>query len=415
METGSKIAGSGPAGEPEPDGYSAAPEGGSEPSPEVIETIGRLIAFDTTSRNSNLALIETLRDQLEGLGFRSALTYDADASKANLLATLPSDDGRLTGGICFSGHVDTVPVDGQNWTSDPFSATLSKQRLYGRGACDMKGFVGTAIAVAAARATRPRAAPVHLALSYDEELGCLGAPGLVADMMARGIRPAGCIVGEPTGMGIICAHKGAAVGRVRVDGAALHSSCAPMGVNAIEHAAELIVYLRKIAEGFAENGPFDESFEIPVTTLQTGVINGGIAVNTVPAACEFVFEFRNLPGVAPEGIRRMIEDHVDLTMVPAMRARVVNCGAHIDWLASVPAFEADETARFTRLARAVSGDRAVRKVAYGTEAGIFAQAGIPTLVCGPGEIAQAHIADEFVSVAQLARCERFLNGLIDAL
>jgi acetylornithine deacetylase len=385
-----------------------------QPSPEVIETVGRLIAFDTTSRNSNLGLIETLRDQLRDLGFRSALTYDATEGKANLLATLPADDGRLNGGICLSGHVDTVPVDGQEWSSDPYSATLRRGRIYGRGACDMKGFVGTAIAVGVARATRPRSSPLHLALSYDEELGCLGAPGLVADMVARGIRPDGCIVGEPTRMEIVSAHKGATVGRVRVRGLAQHSSSAPSGVNAIEHAAGLIVHLRQIADGFAQDGPFDGCFEVPFTTLQTGVINGGIAVNTVPAACELVFEFRNLPDVDPQDIRRTIDEHIAKKMIPAMRQRSAASDADIDWLAGVPAFEADESQPFTRQARAITGDHVVRKVAYGTEAGIFAQAGIPSLVCGPGDIAQAHVADEFVSVEQLARCEGFLTRLIDA-
>ncbi|MBO6757683.1 MAG: acetylornithine deacetylase [Roseibium sp.] len=387
---------------------------GQEPSAHVVKTITDLISADTTSRNSNLGLIEAIRDMLKPLGFVSSLTYDTTRMKANLLATLPADNGQQTGGICFSGHVDTVPVDGQDWSSDPFSATIRNGNLYGRGACDMKGFVGTAISVAAARAGSRRASPVHLALSYDEELGCLGVPALVEDMVARDIRPDGCIVGEPTMMGIVCAHKGAHVGRIRIEGLACHSSLAPEGVNAIEHAASVIVHLRALADRFAQDGPFDACFDIPFSTLQTGVIKGGIAVNTVPAECEFTFEFRNLPSVSDERIKKVIERHIEEVAAPAVRRRKATCKVDIDWLAAVPAFAANETASFTSLVRALCDDRSERKVAYGTEAGHFAQAGIPTLVCGPGDISQAHAADEFVSLQQVARCETFLNALLDA-
>jgi acetylornithine deacetylase len=332
-----------------------------------------------------------------------------------MLLTLPADDGCMSGGLCLSGHLDTVPVDGQNWSSDPFSASLRDAMLYGRGACDMKGFVGTALAVAMARANRPRRKPLHLALSYDEELGCAGAPSLVADMIARGIVPEGCIVGEPTMMAIVTAHKGANVGRLHVEGLARHSSRAPEGINAIEHAASFVLFLRNLADGFERNGPFDTHFDVPFTTMQTGRIQGGIAVNTVPAECSLDFEFRNLPGVSADLLRQTIIDYVDTQMRPAMRKDAAAGRARVEWPAAAPAFETDETSRFTRLARTVIGDMAIRKVAYGTEAGLFAQAGIPTLVCGPGNIAVAHTADEYVSLEQLARCETVLHALADAL
>lgn len=266
--------------------------GQSEASAEAVAWISRLIAFDTTSRNSNLGLIEDVRDALGSLGFVCRLTRDGTGGKANLLATLPSDDGGLAGGLCLSGHADAVPVDGQEWSSDPFSAVVREDRLFGRGACDMKGFVGTAIAVAVARRNGPRTAPIHLAISYDEELGCLGAPAMVDDMIAAGIVPAGCVVGEPTMMNVVSAHKGANVGRCRVQGLARHSSLAPTGVNAIEFAARIIVYMQAMAEAFARNGPFSDGFNVPFTTLQTGLVEGGVAVNTVPADCAFTFEFR---------------------------------------------------------------------------------------------------------------------------
>lgn len=387
-----------------------------EPSGEAIGWIKRLIAFDTTSRNSNLALIEVVRDALSPLGFVCRLTHDATGSKANLLATLPSDGGGLSGGLCLSGHVDTVPVDGQDWSSDPFSAVVREGRLFGRGACDMKGFVGTAIAVAIARRDRPRKTPIHLALSYDEELGCLGAPAMMADMTAAGIVPDGCVVGEPTMMSLVSAHKGANVGRCHVQGLARHSSLAPSGINAIEFAARIIVHMQAMADGFARNGPFSEGFDVPFTTLQVGLIEGGIAVNTVPANCSFTFEFRNLPGSSADAIMDQIVDFAGSEILPLMRKRSGGAGNIVfKRLAAAPAFEAPADSAFTQLARIVTNDPIVRKVAYGTEAGIFQEAGIPTIVCGPGDIAQAHTANEYIELSQVARCEAVLHALADRM
>jgi acetylornithine deacetylase len=382
------------------------------PSPDALSWVSKLIGFDTTSRCSNLGLVEAVRDELARRGFRLALTCDATGGKANLLASRPADDGRLEGGLVLSGHVDTVPIDGQAWTSDPFRAVVKDGRLYGRGACDMKGFVGTALAVAVTAAARPLSAPIHLALSYDEELGCLGVPHLVADMQRRDIAPAGCIVGEPSMMQVITGHKGANAYRAHVTGLARHSSQAPKGVNAIEYAARLIAHMATMAERFADAGPFDSHFGIPHSTMQTGTIGGGIAINTVPADCEFAFEFRNLPAVPAGSIIAEIERYAQEVLVPAMRARSATADIRLEALSIMPALAADEAAPFTRLVRELVGDQAIRKVAYGTEAGYFQAAGIPTVVCGPGDIAQAHIDDEFVSLEQLARCERFLHQLI---
>ncbi|MGO4835954.1 M20/M25/M40 family metallo-hydrolase [Rhizobiaceae sp. 2RAB30] len=293
---------------------------------------------------------------------------------------------------------------------------VQDDRLYGRGACDMKGFVGIAIAVACARHGKPMHAPIHLALSYDEEVGCLGAPSMVDDMISGGIVPDGCIVGEPTMMKVVSAHKGANVGRCRVEGLARHSSLTPEGINAIEFASRIIVYMQSMADEFASKGPFSEGFDVPFTTLQTGQIEGGIAVNTVPAACTFTFEFRNLPGVAADAVIDRIEEYARTEVLPLMRRRGRGAGDIVfERLAAAPALAAQENCAFTHLIRQATGDTVVRKVAYGTEAGIFRQAGIPTVVCGPGDIAQAHTADEYIDLSQIARCEQVLHAMADSM
>jgi len=387
-----------------------------EPGANALDWIKRLIAFDTTSRNSNLQVMAEIGSELAKRGFVLRETRDAGGAKANLLATLPAADGCLSGGLCLSGHVDAVPVDGQSWSSDPFEAEVRDGRLHGRGACDMKGFVGTAIAVAIERCTRPLRAPIHLALSYDEEMGCLGAPSLVEDMISAGIVPDGCIVGEPTMMKVVSAHKGANVGRCTVEGVARHSSLAPHGINAIEFASRIIAHMQAMADGYAATGPFSDGFDVPFTTLQTGLIQGGIAVSTVPAACSFTFEFRNLPGTLADTVFDSIREYALSEVLPIMHRRSGGAGRiEFERLASAPAFEADEGNPFTRLIRTLTGDDLLRKVAYGTEAGIFNHAGIPTVVCGPGDIAQAHTADEFVELSQIARCEAVLHELADRM
>jgi acetylornithine deacetylase len=392
--------------------------GRRDPSQLALAWIARLISFDTTSRDSNQALINDVRSDFETLGFRLRETRNADGRKSNLFVSVPAHDGTLTGGLCLSGHVDAVPVDNQAWSSNPFQPEVRDGRLYGRGACDMKGFVGTAIAVAIAVARRSGSlrSPLHLALSFDEEVGCLGAPLMVTDMISAGIVPDGCVVGEPTMMKVVSAHKGANVGRCTVEGLARHSSLAPQGINAIEYASRIITYMQSMADEFARSGPFSDGYDVPFTTLQTGLIQGGIAVNTVPAACSFTFEFRNLPGTSADTIFDRIKDFALSEVLPLMRGRSNGAGnIFFERLAAAPALEDTKDSAFTGLVRAVTGDHAVRKVAYGTEAGIFSQAGIPTVVCGPGDIAQAHTADEYVELSQIARCEAVLQELVDRM
>jgi len=388
----------------------SAPHKGS-----ALDWTQRLVSYDTTSRHSNLGLIEAVRDHFLAKGLRPHLSYNPQQDKANLFVTVPAADGSTDGGIVLSGHTDVVPVDGQNWTTDPFKPVVRDGKLYGRGTCDMKGFIGISLSLLPTILQAKLREPVHYALSFDEEIGCMGAPYLLAELRERGVRPSGCIVGEPTSMRVIVAHKGINAYRCCVKGFAAHSSLTPRGVNAIEYAARLICFIRDIADEFKANGPYDQAFDVPYTTAQTGTIQGGIALNTIPALCEFIFEFRNLPGVDPEALFQRIQSHANDVLLPRMRAEHPDADMAISKIAAAPSLDVAEQEAITQLVRALTGDRDVNKVAYGTEAGLFQRAGIPAVVCGPGDIQQAHKPDEFVSLEQLAECERFLGKVIDSL
>jgi acetylornithine deacetylase len=370
-----------------------------------------LVGFDTTSRNSNLELIATIRDALRAHGVDAWLSHNTDKTKANLFATLPASDGGMQGGIVLSGHTDVVPVDGQAWASDPFVLTERDQKLYARGSCDMKGFIACALSLVPEFLAMSRKKPIHLAFSFDEEVGCVGAPYMLADLRERGITPEGCVVGEPTGMQVVVAHKGISLFTCKVHGKAAHSSLTPMGCNAIEHAARLICKIRDLADAHKANGPYDNFYDVPFSTLTTNLIAGGIAVNTIPDLCEFHYEFRNLPGLAPDSIQTQIQQYVDTDLLPRMRAEFD--GARIDIVAGAraPGLDAAEEQAITALVRALTSDRETRKVAYATEAGLFQAMGIPTVVCGPGHIEQAHKPDEYVALDQFAACEKFLRQL----
>ncbi|AVO33909.1 acetylornithine deacetylase [Ottowia oryzae] len=377
--------------------------------------LARLAAIDTTSRNSNLGLIETVRDDLRARGLDPWLSSNAEGTKANLFCTLPAQDGGTQGGIALSGHTDTVPVDGQNWTSDPFALTERDGRLYARGSCDMKGFIACAVALVPEFLATPRAKPLHLALSYDEEIACIGAPVMLADLQQRGVKVDGAIVGEPTSMQPVVAHKGLNAYRCRVHGKAAHSSLTPQGCNAIEHAAQLICAIREMAEQWRANGPFDQFYDVPYSTITTNLIGGGIAMNTIPQLCEFTYEFRNLPMLSPADIQGRIDAYIQTELLPRMQREFPGAAVEIENLAAAPGLDASEQAAITQLVRALTADKSVRKVAYGTEAGLFQGAGIPTVVCGPGSIEQAHKVDEFVAIDQLAQCEKFLRQVAASL
>ncbi len=379
---------------------------------ETWAMLERLVAFDTTSRESNLGLIEWVRDWLKGFGIGSRLTYDADRRKANLFATI---ERGARPGIVLSGHTDVVPVDGQPWDTDPFRATIRDDRIYARGACDMKGFLAAALAMTPRFLAAELRAPVHFALSYDEELGCIGVRGLIEDLVRNGIRPAGCIVGEPTAMQPVIANKGMRTFRCTVRGKEAHSALAPHGVNAIEYAARLVAYVRQVADRMRATEPRDHGFEVPFTTLQTGLIRGGTAPNIVPRECEFHFEFRYLPGADPDAIEREIRAYAADVLEPEMKAVEPQAGFEFFTKAEIPGLDTAESDKVTALAQALSRNRAARKVAYAAEAGLFQQAGIPSIICGPGSIEQAHKPNEFVTLAELARCEAFLERLVGEL
>jgi acetylornithine deacetylase len=382
--------------------------------PNNVDWVRRLVSIDTTSRVPNIGLIETVRDALAGCGLNATLTSDGRVGWANLFATIPAHDGRTTGGIVLSGHTDVVPVDGQDWTSDPFKPEIRDGKLYGRGTCDMKGFIGAALAMVPEMLAARLSTPIHLALSYDEEIGCAGAPYMIAELRERGVDPSGCIVGEPTGMRAVVAHKGINTYNCCVRGIAAHSSQTPKGVNAIEYAARLICHIRDLADQFRSQGPYDELFDVPFTTAQTSLIQGGNAINTVPAECTFSFEFRNLPTLAPDQIFARIEAYAREELLPRMQLEHPQAAIEFSKRSASPGLDAAEQAAITQLVRALTNDRQSHKVAYGTEAGLFARAGIPSIVCGPGHIDQAHRPNEFVSLEQLAICERFLRRVIES-
>src|SRR5690554_6642165 len=337
----------------------------------AVDWTSKLISYDTTSRESNLELIAYVQEFLGSHGIECVLTHDDTGKKANLFATIPSATGETTGGIVLSGHTDVVPVDGQEWASDPFKPEIRDGKLYGRGACDMKGFIGVTLAMVPKILATKLAHPIHLAYSYDEEVGCVGAPSMIEELVERGVNPSGCVVGEPTSMRTIIAHKGINAYHCRVHGRAAHSSLTPKGLNAIEHAARIICAIRDIADRFKANGPYDDAFDVPFTTLQTSMIRGGIAVNTVPDLCEFEFEYRNLPGLPPAEIMEEILDYINNTVVPAMQKENAVGKVDIEKLAMAPGLNAAEDAVITQLVRALTRDNEIRKVAYGTEAGLF--------------------------------------------
>lgn len=381
------------------------------PHPTTIDCLSRLIAFDTTSRNSNLALIDWAEAHLSAHGARIRRDYNRDRTKANLFATF----GEGPGGIVLSGHSDVVPVDGQAWTTDPFKADIRDGRLYGRGACDMKGFIAVVLAQAAKFSHARLSSPIHVALSYDEEVGCLGIPGLLADLAGAGIKPDGCIVGEPTSMRLVTAHKGGRVYRCRVHGRAAHSSLTPSAVNAIEYAARVIAFIQDLSWREEEQGLRVDGLDVPFSTISTNLISGGSGQNIVPAECEFLFDYRYVPGMAPDSfidsIRAYVAEHVE----PRMKRHHPQAGVELERTADIPALNQEEQNDLTRLAQSLLRPHASAKVAYGTEAGFFQRVGIPSVVCGPGSIDNAHKADEFVPLVQLVECERFMDKLVARL
>ncbi|MCW3475078.1 acetylornithine deacetylase [Limobrevibacterium gyesilva] len=381
-----------------------------QPDPRTLACLERLIGFDTVSRNSNLDCIDWARAHMEAHGARTRMVWNADRTKANMLATF----GEGPGGMVLSGHVDVVPVDGQDWSSDPFTATVRDGRVYGRGACDMKGFDAVVLGHVPDYAAAKLKQPIHVALTYDEELGCLGIPHLISAMRAWDIRPTGCIVGEPTSMRLVSAHKGGRVFRCRVTGKAAHSSLTHTAVNAIEYAARIIARIQDISDRERESGLRAAGFDVPFTTISTNLISGGNGPNIVPALAEFVFDYRYVPGFDPDSI---ITELRELAAALTARMQAIDPGTGIEFIPinAIPALAPDEDTEVFRMALDLVVDKSVEKVAYGTEASFFQQYGVPSIVCGPGSIAQAHKADEYVELDQLAACDRFIASVVRRL
>jgi len=382
----------------------------SNPSSRAL--LEKLISFPTVSRDSNLALIAFIRDYLASLGVHSELFYNADRTKANLFATIGPLD---RGGIVLSGHTDVVPVDGQDWSMDPFTLTEKDGLLYGRGTADMKGFIACVLAAVPAFLQTPLATPVHLAFSYDEEVGCLGVRPMLAELGKREHTPILCLIGEPTELKPVLGHKGKLAMRCRVSGAACHSAYAPYGVNAIEYAAKLIARLGEIGEDLARPEHHDARFDPPFSTVQTGLIKGGRALNIVPAECEFDFEVRALPDFDAQVVSDRLQQFADEELVPRMRAVQADTGISLQSLGAYPGLATEPDSEAARLVALLTGSTDFGTVAFGTEGGLFHQAGIPAVVCGPGSMEQGHKPDEFIALAQLEKCDGLLLRLAEHL
>ncbi len=376
-------------------------------SPHALELAQTLVRMNTVSHHSNLELIHFIRDHLAKLGVKSRLTFNEDKTKANLFATL--GEGKPAG-VILSGHTDTVPWDGQDWTMDPLSALVKDGRLYGRGSADMKAFIGIAVSHAEQFLHSDAPFAIHLAFSYEEEIGCFGVKELIADLRDANIQPLACIVGEPTSMVPAIAHKGVYRYKCCVRGKEAHSSLTPHSVNAIEMAARVVSRVRDMAEDFEKNEPRFEGFDVPFSTSSVGQFHGGIADNVVPRDAEFRYEFRDLPTANAAQMQSDVVAYAK-SLEPAMKRVAPAAGFEFETICEIPSFLGSKDDPVTRLAQELSGEKSTTLVAFGTEAGLFKNAGISTVVCGPGSIQQAHQPDEYVSLEQLARCEAFMQGL----
>jgi acetylornithine deacetylase len=373
----------------------------------ALDVVKDLIAFDTTSRDSNLALIEYAQTLLEKAGARCRRSFDATGKKANLFATLGPDGD---GGFVLSGHTDVVPVDGQDWSSNPFKPEVRDGKLYGRGACDMKGFVGTALSLTGDIGRAKLTRPIHFALSYDEEVGCVGVTGLLDDLQQQGIKPALAIIGEPTLMQVVGSHKGGAKMVTRCCGHEHHSSAPDKGANAVMMAGEFVAMLDDVWTGLRTDR--DERFDPPYSTVQANMIAGGSAVNILAREALVTWEYRCLPDRDAEAILRDVAQRTARDILPKYQARAAEAAFDTQIHARYPGLAMDEHSPAVSLARELTGANRIEAVAYGTEAGHFQRAGISAVICGPGSIEQAHRPDEFCAISELEACEAFLRKVI---
>ncbi|MCP4486491.1 MAG: acetylornithine deacetylase [Gammaproteobacteria bacterium] len=376
------------------------------------QLLGRLISYDTTSTTSNLELIDFVRNYLDGFSVHSMLVYNDDKSCANLYATIGADD---VAGVMLSGHTDVVPTSGQNWHSDPYQIKTDDEAFYGRGACDMKGFIACVLAGVPQMATQKLATPLHLVFSYDEEIGCVGVKKLITAMQGFEVKPKIGLIGEPTNMAMVLGHKGKAAFQVEVTGSSCHSAYINSGVNAVEYAAELIAYIRKMNDKVQQRQQRDDSYTVPYSTFHVGNIKGGTALNIVPKLCLFEFEIRNLPQDDLDALVHEIKHYAQDVLLADMRQRFENSRISFSSISNYPGLNTSRNSEVIAYTQSINplnefGDNA----SFGTEAGLFDQhLGIGSIVCGPGSIAQAHKPDEFVSRVQLQLCDQMIENLIN--
>ncbi len=377
----------------------------------TIELLSKLIAFDTVSANSNLEMLSLIEAFLTERDFGITPVLDPGGTKAGLFAKLgPEGDG-----VLLSAHSDVVPVDGQIWTRDPFRLMMEDGKLYGRGTTDMKGFLASMLAAADKAARQPLREPLKLAISYDEEVGCVGIAHMIGHLRPAIGTPRACIVGEPTEMQVATGHKGKAGFRAICNGQAGHSAMAPEFVNALHMACDFVNALRDLQDWIEDHGVRDDSYTVPYSTVHVGQLHGGLALNMVPDRAEIAFEFRHLPGDPPEGILSRIKAAA-ISVATAYAARFPDASIKLDEGAAYPGLETPADAPVVKQAQALADRVGTIKVPFGTEAGFFAGLGIPTVVCGPGSMeGQGHKPDEFLHVDQLAACDAMLERLIDTL
>jgi acetylornithine deacetylase len=376
------------------------------------DILNRLLAFDTVSSKPNMALMDYVRSLLEGAGLRVVLIPDALGGKANLYA---STGPEAAGGVMLSGHTDVVPVEGQLWTRPAFALTESDGRYYGRGAADMKGFVACAIEAMLLASHRPLKVPLHLALSYDEEIGCMGVRSLIDLLDAAPVKPRFCIVGEPTGMQVATGHKGKVALRATCVGREGHSALAPLALNALHLAADFLSAVRRVQAEVAETGLKDGDYDVPYTTLHVGKMQGGVQVNIVPNHAVLDFEIRSLAGEDVAELIRRLEAEAEAIVAP-LRGEFPEAAIRVERLWDYPGLGTPSDAEVVRFVKGLTGANGTIKVAFGTEGGLFDQRlGVPTVICGPGSMAQGHKPDEWVSVEQVERCRGMLAALVDRL
>jgi acetylornithine deacetylase len=377
----------------------------------TLDILDTLVAFDTTSRNSNIPCADWIRSYLKGFGVEAEIFVNAEGDKHNLYAIIGPKD---VPGYILSAHTDVVPVDGQAWATDPFKLAIKDGKAYGRGACDMKGFLACTLAMVPEMVKRPLKVPIHLAYSYDEEVGCTGVRDMLEPLSAREPKPLAAFIGEPSSMQVIIGHKGGQRVLCHVTGKAAHSSLAPYGVNAVEWGARLVAKIRDMAEAQEAKGARDSLYDVPHSTLHTGLFSGGTSPNIVPHAADISFECRNISADDPMTYIGEIIRYAKEELEPRMKRIEPTAGFTFELRPNLPALETAPDHAAVTLAKRLAGRNDHAKVAYGTEASLFqSMAGIPSVVVGPGDIDQAHKPDEWIAIGDLEKCNGFIRRLIE--